>query len=696
MTKPKFANLGEIFISLSEMLRPPERLSVSAAATKYVYLNTPGAYVGPWKNDTVPYMREPMDTFTSSEFDGEVFVGAAQSAKTQSLILNTLAYSIKVEPMDMMLVCPTMLDARDFSMRRVDRLHFYSKDVGNMLVPGSNGDNTFDKHYTNGMLFTLGWPTRSQLAGKPIGKVVLTDRDRMDDDVEGDGEPFDLAQKRTTTFGRYAMTLAESSPSRPIENQKWIPRTTHEAPPCKGILGLYNRGDRRRWYWPCPHCNEFFEGNFNHLTWVGKHEKSAGEGLTNLERAETTKMICPMNGCVIDPDDREEMQAWGMWVKDGQAIDKDGRVFGSAPRTSIASFWLKGVAATFTNWKKLVNQYLNANDDYERTGSEDALQKFYNNDLAEPYVPKSISDMRLPEVLKARAERVKMERAVPEGVRCLLAWCDVQKNMFRVDVFGIMPGRPFDIFVIDRFDVRKSKRVDDQGDPLWIKPHAYAEDWDELTEHVIEREYPLADGSGRMMGIKFVGCDSGGKEGVTARAYDFYRKLREENKHRRFILTKGDPTSGNPRARISYPDAGRKDQKSGARGDVPVLMMNVNLLKDDVNGRLDCLEPAKGMIRFPDWMPDEFYNELCAEIRTMKGWENPSNSRNEDWDALTACIGMGVSELLRLEHLDWNNPPSWAAEWDKNDLVRKAEEAPRFKQRVHSDYNFAALANAMA
>ena len=26
-----------------------------------------------------------------------------------------------------------------------------------------------------------------------------------------------------------------------------------------GILSLYNRGDRRRWYWPCPHCGEYFQ-----------------------------------------------------------------------------------------------------------------------------------------------------------------------------------------------------------------------------------------------------------------------------------------------------------------------------------------------------------------------------------------------------------------------------------------------------
>ena len=198
------------------------------------------------------------------------------------------------------------------------------------------------------------------------------------------------------------------------------------------------------------------------------------------------------------------------------------------------------------------------------------------------------------------------------------------------------------------------------------------------------------------MGIKFVGCDLHGKDGVTTMAYNFYRRLREDNKHRRFILLRGDNKPGNPRARITYPDSSRKDAKAGARGDIPVLHLNANLLKDDLNGRLDCVVPGKGMVRFPDWLPDEFYTEMCSEVRTEKGWENPTNSRNEDWDLSYYCIGVCVSELLRVEHLDWDNPPGWAAEWEKNDLIRQPAEQPRFARQVHSEYDFAAFGKALA
>jgi len=608
---------------------------------------------------------------------------------TESLLLNTLAYTIKVEPMDMIIVSPTMTDARDFGMRRIDRLHENSKAIGEMLLPGENNDNTFDKHYRNGMLLTLSYPTRSQAAGKPVGRILITDRDRMDDDIEGDGEVFDLFGKRTTTFGRFAMCAAESSPSRPVENLKWVSSTPHEAPPCKGILGLYNRGDRRRWYWPCPHCGGYFEGMFDYLV----YDREAGR--TNREIAESVYMMCPLKGCKIHPDERSEMQNWGIWLRDGQGIDSRGRVYGPAPRTRIASFWLRGVAAAFTSWRTLVELYLDALSDYERTGGEEGLQKFFNNDLGEPYLPKSTQNMRLPEAIKSRAEDLPRQQ-VPEGVRFLVATVDVQQSSFVVQVKGILPGRPFDTVVVDRFFIRKSKRLDQDGERLWVKPATYLEDWHLLEEEVIDREYQLGDGSGRMMAIKQVGCDSGGKEGVTTMAYNFYRWLRDKNKHRRFMLVKGDGKPAAPRTIITYPDNNQTKAKTLIRGDIPVLRFNSNLLKDDLNGRLDCITPGKGMYRTPGWLADDFYAELCAEVRTTKGWENPAKLRNEAWDLSYYCIGLCVSELLRVEHIDWTNPPGWCAEWDHNDLVRAPEAESRFTAHQKSGYDFKAFAKALA
>lgn len=198
------------------------------------------------------------------------------------------------------------------------------------------------------------------------------------------------------------------------------------------------------------------------------------------------------------------------------------------------------------------------------------------------------------------------------------------------------------------------------------------------------------------MGIRFTACDSGGRAGVTNMAYTYYRNLVEENLHRRFILLKGDPKPNQPRTRISYPDSQKKDNKAGARGDIPLLLLNSNLLKDDIYGRFDCLEPGKGMYRFPDWLSDSFFAELCVEVRTDKGWENLVGHSNEAWDLSYYCVGLCVSELIRVESINWKEPPGWAAEWDKNDLVRLPDKPVRFANQIKSGFDFAAMGNALA
>ncbi len=607
---------------------------------------------------------------------------------TDAIVINGLAYSVKVDPMDTMLFCPTNSAARDFSIRRVDRLHRHSPEIGAMLLKGRDADNVMDKHYVTGMIFTISWPSVTELAGRPVGRIIMTDFDRMPIDVGGDGNAFDLATKRTTTFGTFAMCAAESSPSHPILDSKWIPRSPHEAPPCTGIMALYNRGDRRRWQWPCLHCWTWFEGKFDLLVWEDKHD-------SNLEKASTAHMACPHCGTMIHPDERHEMQQWGMWVPEGMHVNNKGQLAGKRPRTTFASYWLRGTAAAFVTWPKLVLTYLDAHDEHERTGSEESLKKFWNNDMGEPYVPKMTDSIRLPEAMKSKAVELP-EQMVPEGVRFIVGNVDVQKNAFVVQVHGIMPGRPHDLVLIDRFNITKSKRVDEDGDPELVKPNAYLDDWQLIKEQVMDKEYELGDGSGRMMKVKFTTCDSGGQVGVTDRAYDFYRWLRERGENGRFILVKGDRNPSAPRTRISYPDSQKKDNKSAARGDIPLLMFNPNMLKDALNGRLDVIEPGRGMFHYPKWLPDSWYAEMCAEIRTDKGWENPQKLRNEAWDLSYYCLGVCISpKLLNVEMIDWENPPAWADVWDKNALVRSREDPTRFMAQPKT-IDFGKFAEALA
>lgn len=686
---------------------PPRRSTVSEWAEEEREVHQPGAYIGPYRNATTPYMEEPADELTNPDLRGNVFVGSAQTGKTDALIVNWTGYGADQDGQDMMIVCQSFTAARDFSMRRIDRLIRYSPAVKKALAKGDSNDNKFDKTFDNGMLLTISHPSKNELSGKPIGRIAITDYDRLDDDIDGEGNAFDLSWKRTTTFGSNGMCLAESSPSREITDYKKVV-TGNMAPPTTGILSLYNRGDRRRWHWPCPDCGSYFEGRWENIGWNN-------ELPTNTGKAATAYMECPHCHHRIKPKKRFGMNTWGQWVKEGQWIDEEGYIQGEGNGSNIASFWLMGVAASFVSWPELVKIYLDAEDDYQATGDEGALRKFYNTDLGLPYVPKNIldSEMRTPESLEARCEDWSYKK-VPAKVRFLLGLVDVQKNSFIVQIIGVAPGEPFDLYLVDRFTIQYSDRVDPSAPEgresyLWVKPASYLEDWDKIRDEVMFKTYELDDDSGRKMAVKLTLCDSGGahkavgkeaekmqddrKTGVTSNAYDFWRKMRAEGLAGRFHLLKGDTAPNAPRARISYPDSEIAKDKSRRRGEIPVLMLNPTLCKDNLNGRLDVLEPGKGMIHIAKWVITEkmrwLFAELTSEVRIPgTGWKKTAK-RNEAWDLFYYAIGACVSSLIGIDRVKWDRPPPFAADWDDNPLVISPDADTAFEHRERKKFNFA-------
>jgi len=691
----RFATLEEMVVQTAEAVRPPERLTVAEAAEKYRYVNNPGSYVGPYRNDLTPYLIEPQEVLTSLDFTGMIFVGPAQSGKSD-MSINWLNYSAVCDPADLMHIDKSQASARDWHQRRIEKLFRDNKPIRDRLMPGKHNHSTYSTKFTSGMLYNLSWPTVNELSGKPVGRLWLADYDRMDEDVGGEGSPYDLAAQRMKTFGRFGMCAAESSPSRIIENSRWIAETPHQAPPTSGILALYNRGDRRRWYWPCLNCGTPFEPDFSLFRWPDSADL--------LEAAEQVVMECPH--CSHQYRDqyheptgtpgKRAMNQRGFWLKDNQRMDPEtGEIVGEPVRARIASFWLKGPAAAFADWTDMVHKYLKAVAEMEATGSEEALKTTVNTDQGLPYLPTSIESERLPEELKARSRDSLGERVVPQGVRFLIATVDVQKTRFEVQVHGIYPHG--DVVVIDRFKIRKSERLDEDGDPYPLQPFNYVEDWHLLNERVVEAVYDLQDDpQKRHMRVRMVAIDTGGGERATANAYEYWRQLRADgrNLHRRVQLLKGGSSDKAPLVRIDYPNAERKDRRASARGEVPVLMINTNALKDMVNNMLGRTEPGGGMIMFPEWLPDWWYTELCAETRTAKGWVNPGKSRNEAWDLLCYCVALCHSSRIRLPHINWSEPPAWAAEWDDNDLVG-SENNFRFEYQPKSDTNLRTLAEKL-
>lgn len=682
----EFASAGTITARSADPVRPPRKISVSAAVCESMRVPMPSGGDGPYSLEQTPYMVEPMDCVASRVFEAVVFMGPAQSGKTLALIDGVLVWSVVESPGDCSVIQTNQRQAEDFSKFRFDRLIARCPKVKDRQSVRPQDDGVFAKSFRT-MAVRFGWPSVAQVSGKAIRRMLLTDVDNFTGDLTI-AELFGMARKRTQTFMSSGIVVAESSPARDYADPIWTPRTPHEAPPAVGIASLYNGGDRRRWFWPCVECHQPFEATPGIDRFALPSFDELCEDLIRMDvlpiAEKFSKLVCPHCAVTIEHRWKRGMNVAGRWVGEGQAMHPDGTVTGERIRSNTASFWLGGVAAGYQSWQSLVAQYLEAVKVYATTGDSKPLKTTSNVDQAMPYLPVAVRDEDR-DVEKVKSRAIEMPKGeVPAGVRFLVASIDVQagqKPRFVVQIHGYGPGLQW--FFVDRFALKSSRRptgeLDEHGKQKWfpLDPASYPEDWRRLIEKVMLRRYPLAgDEQGRSMGIRLTLCDSGGKAGVTKQAYEFARFLGKDHPgvFDRFRLVKGASSAQAPTTNIHFPDARGKVSKAGAIGDVPVLFVNTNRIKDTVIAHATRATPGPGYMHFAKWLSDSWFEELFSEVRGPDGWENVHGRPNETLDLCVYAYGGALA--LNADAMDWSAPRPWAKVWDENTEVNSTTVAP--------------------
>lgn len=668
-----FASAKDIRRDIANLLKPPRRMKVSEAVAEYMRVPVGGGNSVKWDKDTAPYIIEPMDCLNSREYDAVVFVGPARTGKTVGLIDGWITYAIICDPSDFLLVQLTQEKASEHSRKRLDRTFRCSPEIAKRLSPRKNDNNVHDKYFRAGNLLKIGWPSINVLSSSDYKYVALTDYDRWPDDVDGEGDGFSLASKRTTTFMSAGMTLVESSPGKDIVDLKHHPKTTHEAPPTTGILSLYNRGDRRRFYWQCPSCSEWFEPSMANM--VGYRDDT-----DYVKASENARLQCPHCQSLVDPDKKRALNISGKWLKEGQTIDKDGVIHGEGRNSRIASFWLEGPAAAYQTWAQLTYKLLNAEHEFEMTGSEETLKAVTNTDWGLPYLPRSALEQRRSDELMERREETE-KRTVPYGCRFLLAAVDVQggrNRRFVVQIVGY--GENSERWLIDRYNIKSSMRSNSDGESLQIDPSAYPEDWDLLISDVLNKQYRVDGLDGGFMPILAMAVDSGGEDGVTDNAYKFWRRCKRDGLSKRVYLVKGDSTKRQKLITRTYPDnTSRSDRHAQARGDVPLYLLQTDQLKDRISNALSRETVGANYIHFPSWLGEWFFDELTYEERGQDGkWRKPGKGNNEAFDLF--CYAHAIAILRGYERIKWGDEdivPHWARLPGSNpNVIRKETTAP--------------------
>lgn len=641
------------------------RLSVSEAAAAHRRVNNPGSYVGPWRNDLAPYLVEPMDACHSRAVSTVVMVGPSQFGKTE-IPLNLVAHAAKVRPSDILVIQPTKDLAHDFAERRiVEKLLRPSPELFGELGDGRGDDTATRKTFKNSTIVSVAWPTSGQISSRPIPIVIVDERDSMRDTIGEEGDPVTLARQRTKTFGSNGVVYVSSSPKRLDAS---------------GIMALYDQGDRRLWFVPCPDCGDYFAPGFSldrkPLNTAGEAGGFGGlwwpKGASATEAADKVGLPCPHCGSVIAETHKRTMNAAGVWLAEGQTIDADGRIEGVPARAGRSrSYWFAGLANNFGSWSAMASAYVEALAAFEGRQDDLALRAVVNTEFGFPFVAARAEDRPVTvDELAERAREVEGARLrqVPDWCQFLVGSVDVQSDRFEVAVWGFNSDNASAL--VDRFAIRQ---VEEGGARVDIRPAERPEQWDILLDEVLARRYPLAADPERGLHVGAIAVDTGGEDGVTANAYDFYlRAVRGEGRsrpvaRRRVVLVKGAAHATGP---LVAPTMIERATRGKGVGKVELHVLNVHELKSIVARRLKRDDFGPGAVVFPADTPPRVFDELLGETKVAGKWQR--HGANETFDLAVYAAGL----VMVLQPKRWGARRPWFC--DPVDLVdrEEAEAAP--------------------
>ena len=386
-------------------LVPPEDLTVTEWAEKNRRLSAESsAEPGPWRTERTPYLREVMDTFTDPKVRHTVMVAASQVGKSE-VLNNCIGYIIDQDPGSILFVHPTTIDAKEYSKLRIAPMirdcPTLQKKVADPKSRDSN-NTILQKSYPGGILTLCGSTEAHALASKPIRYVLGDERDRWAASAGNEGDPWDLAMARQTTFYN-SMAFEVSTPT--IKN-------------ASAIEAAYSTGTMERWKSRCPHCGEYHE-----IQWADIRFEYTENVVAGKKTYAVTKIyyVCP--GCGSISDELTMKRAPARWEADNPAAYDQG----------TRSFWLNAFVSQWATWESIILKYLTA------IGSSRKMQVVYNTCFGELWEDRG--DLEDEDSLMARREDYGQRKdgsdiELPEGVLVLTIGIDTQDDRLEYEVIG--------------------------------------------------------------------------------------------------------------------------------------------------------------------------------------------------------------------------------------------------------------------
>lgn len=410
------------------MFRPPKERTVSEWADENRILPAAtSAEPGRWRTSRAPYQREIMDSFGQPEIHRIIVEASSQVGKSE-IELNMIGAAIEDAPGPMLYVQPSDETAEDYSKRRIAPMLEACPTLKERVakVKGRDTNNTIlIKQFVGGSLTIVSAGSPSALASKPVRYLFLDEVDRFPASAGTEGDPTELAVRRTETFRHNRKIVMTSSPTNK-----------------KGKIHVeYLKGTQEEWHTECPNCRRYSFIRLENVLF--DHEEIKDEDGNRDYVVKNARWQCPI--CKAETGEHEAKRLPAKWVRHNEKALENG----------IRSFKLNAFMSPWGDWNDICRQFLISKDDVE------LLKVFTNTMLGECFEPHTANSE--PEKLFARREHYNAE--IPSGVLVLTCGIDTQDNRLEYEVvgwdrdeqswgieYGVIPGRPDSEGVLETLD----------------------------------------------------------------------------------------------------------------------------------------------------------------------------------------------------------------------------------------------------
>jgi phage terminase large subunit GpA-like protein len=609
----------------AEFFKPPADLTVSQWADQHRMLSgKASSEPGPWRTDRTPYLRQIMDDLSARSTVQEVVVMfAAQLGKSEAAN-NFLGYIVANEPGPIMVVLPTVDMAKRYSRQRVTPM-FEETPILRRKVSDNrsrNGSNTMlMQDFAGGVMVYAGANSGAGLRSMPVRYLVMDEIDAYPLDVDGEGDPVALAEKRTSTFAR----------------KKILKTSTPTTKDFSRIEADYLQSNAAQYFVACPHCGEHQTLIWGTATPHGLRWKKSDDGKPLLG---SVHYVCQHHGCIIEEHHKPAMLGGGYWAATRES-SRPGRLTGYHLNALYAPLgWV--------SWADLVQQFTEAND-AAKHGDISRLKTFTNTVLAETWEEQG-DRSNIHELLK-RAPDIPL-RQVHWGLFVCTLGVDVQGD--RLEAYVWAWGRGMERQLVDRQII--------YGDP-GLPEGEPGSPWSALTEY---RRTPLQHISGRTLSIVATMVDSGGHH--TQAVYEYARRYQ----HTHVYAVKGSSVAGKSvLGKPTEQDVNWRGQK--VKRGVKLWPIGTDTAKAEIYGRLRNTEPGPGYVHISKHHHPEVFEQITSErmiTRYVKGhprleWVKPAGKRNEALDC--AVYALAAAHFLGLDR--WRE-----SDWQKAELQAQGRD----------------------